>query len=357
VRSLWSAAWKKGKTWNPITGCTRVSAGCDHCYAYTLTKRLAGMGQEKYKGLCGKGHFNGVIKTHDDALSIPLRRKKPTTWFVNSMSDLFHEGVPFEFVDKVFAIMALCPQHTFQILTKRPERVAEYLRDRDWCEAANWAHDKFIRRLDGPLYLAGEIVPPLPNVWLGTSVENQEAADARIPHLLRCPAAVRFLSLEPLLGEIDFGDGTEYGPNSAECGGCGWCGDPDFTKGEYHCPRCGPGSEGFMWDSNLSMIHWVITGGESGPGARPCNVDWIRNIIKQCKDAGVACFVKQLGRLVLDHHAGCHVADDLPAFPMPVSVIAPANNLLDGVGYKLNHPKGGDPAEWPEDLRVREMPT
>jgi len=113
-------------TWNPVTGCTRVSAGCDMCYAVPMTRRLASMGQKKYQGLVGKGHFNGVVRCHEDALSIPLRWRKPRMVFVNSMSDLFHRDVPFDFIDKVFAVMALCPQHTFQCLSKRPDRMVEY---------------------------------------------------------------------------------------------------------------------------------------------------------------------------------------------------------------------------------------
>ena len=268
--------------WNPVTGCSAVSDGCKNCYAATMTGRLAGMkhSKAKYAGLLNSsGHFNGTVRCHEDVLDKPLNRRKPTTYFVNSMSDLFHAGVPFEFIDKVFAVMmALCPQHTFQILTKRPERMAEYL----------YWHGQFTE--DGG---------PLPNVWLGTSVENQQAADERIPHLLKCPAAVRFLSIEPLLGAIDF----LYGPQA-------W---------------------GLLTD-----IDWAIIGGESGSGARPCNVAWIRSLIDQCKAAGVPAFVKQLGKV--------------PYWAEHRGVAKTIHEL------RLKHPKGGDMSEWPEDLRVREMP-
>jgi protein gp37 len=200
--------------------------------------------------------------------------------FVNSMSDLFHEAVPFEFVNEVFAVMSMTPQHTYQILTKRPERMAKYM-----------------------LLRMGR--RPLPNVWLGTSVENQTTADERIPHLLRCPAAVRFLSCEPLLGPISF---------SVKC-------PPEYQPHIRH-----------------DRIGWVITGGESGPGARPCNVEWIRSIVLRCKAAQVPVFVKQLGAKPYD-----------PSWH--------GNGTTTGSAMNLNDSKGGDPDEWSDDLRVREMPV
>jgi len=257
-------------TWNPVTGCTRASAGCDNCYAVTMTKRLEAMGQEKYSGLVniGKNHFNGVVKCHEDELLKPLGWRKPRRVFVNSMSDLFHKEVPFAFIDKVFAVMALCPQHTFQVLTKRPERMAEYLvKDRrpDWAWQVKgdlcpkgW-RERHIPAVDGPL----------PNVWLGTSVEDQKAADERIPHLLRCPAAVRFLSCEPLIGPISLEE---------------WDGDihPDA---EYEC----------MSAYKPGPLDWVIAGGESGPNARPMHPDWARSLRDQCQASGVPFFFKQWG--------------------------------------------------------------
>ncbi len=258
-------------TWNPVVGCTRVHAGCDHCYAVTMTHRLAEMGQAKYAGLTvlnpeGDRHFNGVVRCVPEAMPIPLGWKKPRRVFVNSMSDLFHKSVPFEFIDKVFAVMALCPQHTFQVLTKRPERMAEYLntgggegKTRDLQVIANTL--LFTRPLGWERWLG---VWPLPNVWLGTSPCDQPTAADSIPHLLRCPAAVRCLSCEPLIGPID------------------------FSK-EWDRPS-GHGSATLLGD-----LDWVIVGGESGPNARPCDVAWIRSIIAQCKVAGVPCFVKQLG--------------------------------------------------------------
>lgn len=250
-----SIEWTEA-TWNPVTGCTRVSRGCDNCYAVTMTRRLAAMGQEKYQDLInpGKGHFNGRIKLHEDALSIPLKRRKPTTYFVNSMSDLFHKDVPFAFVDRVFAVMALCPQHTFQILTKRPERMAEYITGQGGVyhvqgriQAGMFAHASQFPKWEWPL----------PNVWLGTSVEDQDAANERIPHLLRCPAAIRFLSCEPLLGPVDLTQIT------------------------------------IPYDSARPEIDWVIVGAESGRGARPMNLDWVRALRDQCHMAGMPLFFKQ----------------------------------------------------------------
>lgn len=261
------------QTWNPVTGCTKVSAGCKHCYAETIQERFH-----------GRGSF-GTIECHDDRLSIPLRRRKPTMYFVNSMSDLFHESVPFEFIDKVFAVMALCPQHTFQVLTKRPERMVEYTARGDIIDAVTQM---------GGLEVEGAM--PLRNVWLGTSVENQETADERIPHLLGCPEAVRFLSIEPMLERIVF-----RGP------GCPWC----FGRGEMPVPPQTPCPQCFS-------IGWGIFGCESGPKRRPCEPDWVRFGAAQFAAAGIPYFIKQLS-----------------------------------INNKVSH----DPSEWPADLRVREWPS
>lgn len=292
------------ETWNPVTGCTRVSAGCDNCYAARMTKRLAAMGQEKYQGLYGNGHFNGQIKLHEDALNRPLIWRKPRMVFVNSMSDLFHKDVPFEFIDKVFASMAVTPFHTFQVLTKRPERMAEYLVDaqnRVWEAMMQWDH--FVQK-NCPhriWHVRQGKCWPLENVWLGTSVENQATADERIPPFRKCPAAVRFLSCEPLLESVDL-----------------------FP---------------------LMNIDWIIIGGESGHNARKCDIDWIRGLLRQCRTNDIPCFVKQLGARPYDSTFQTgemrHVKDKIDG----------KHNLI-----VLNSIKGGDPDEWPEDLRVREFP-
>ncbi|WP_416906212.1 DUF5131 family protein [Micromonospora echinospora] len=200
------------ETWNPTTGCDRISAGCDNCYAATLAKRLKGMGSAKYQ-TDGDPRTSGPgfgVAVHPDTLDAPLRWRQPKRIFVNSMSDLFHARVPREFVGKVFAVMAATPQHTYQVLTKRPDRMARILNDLAWRSSVYLRESTLDLR--GP---AREIPPwPLPNVWLGTSVEDQRAADLRIPALLDTPAAVRWLSCEPLLGPVDLGGWLP-------CGRCG----------------------------------------------------------------------------------------------------------------------------------------
>jgi protein gp37 len=202
-------------TWNPVTGCSKVSTGCKHCYAERLAHRLQAMGSVRYR--------NGFAVTlHPAVLDLPQRWRRPRMIFVNSMSDLFHESVPPEFIQRVFATMRDCPQHTFQVLTKRSARL------RDLAPHLDWA----------------------PNIWMGVSVENRRVIH-RIHDLQAVPAYVRFLSCEPLLGPLD--------------------------------------------DLPLDGIHWVIVGGESGPGARPMQAAWVRAIRDQCRRAHVPFFFKQWG--------------------------------------------------------------
>ncbi|MEV7471744.1 phage Gp37/Gp68 family protein [Streptomyces kronopolitis] len=211
-------------TWNPTTGCDRVSKGCDHCYALTLAKRLKAMGSAKYQ-TDGDPRTSGPgfgLAVHEDALSVPYGWKAPRTVFVNSMSDLFHARVPLDFVRRVFAVMADTPQHTYQVLTKRARRLRQ-----------------IADRLEWP-----------PNVWMGVSVETSEEL-ARVDDLRQVPAKVRFLSCEPLLGPL---------------GGL-----------------------------DLDGIDWVIAGGESGPGHRPLEEDWVTGIRDACAAAQVAFFFKQWG--------------------------------------------------------------
>lgn len=294
------------RTWNPVRGCSVVSPGCVNCYAMKQAHRFSGDGRA-YHGLTKQTkvgpQWTGKIRTVPDALDEPLSWRQPARVFVNSMSDLFHEGVPDEFIADVFCMMALSKKHTFQVLTKRPQRMREWVRE----HTSN--HGKLIQtiRLKNRPWVSAESWPmPLPNVWLGVSCEDQQRADERIPLLLQTPAAVRFVSAEPLLGPVDIGCYI----------------DPDV-------------------DDPLPALDWVIVGGESGPGARPCHVEWVRSIVGQCQAANVATFVKQLGARVMEP---------------PPGPPAPIDRLVKGWRRLLTDSKGGDPSEWPEDLRVREFP-
>lgn len=249
-------AWTQ-ETWNPVLGCSEVGPECYYCYAKRMTHRLGKMGQAAYTGLTildQKGvQWTGELRLLPERLQQPYDWKKPRLVFVNSMSDLFHEEVPLEFIQRVFAVMRDNPQHRFQVLTKRSGRLAKLSKEIDWPG----------------------------NVWIGVSVGIAKTKK-RIDHLRNVNTPNRFLSLEPLLGDL----------------------------GEL----------------DLSGIGWVILGGESGGGARPCDVKWIRKILSQGQEQGVPSFLKQLGR-------------------NPV-----------GLRKLPEHPKGGDPSEWPCDLRVRQYP-
>jgi protein gp37 len=302
------------EVWNPTTGCDRISPGCDNCYALGMAKRLKAMGQAKYQ-TDGDARTSGPgfgIATHADALTEPLRWKKPRKVFVNSMSDLFHARVPREFIARAFAVMAATPQHTYQILTKRPDRAARILTDLCTCgngcvpgthfrSAMEWAATSH-----SPTYVPGlehgiyhRTGWPLPNVWIGTSVENQKYADLRIPALVETPAAVRFLSCEPLLGPVDL---TAWMPTGRVSWRCQSPGCRRFSSGPLQqcCPDCG--AEGLWTGShtgngrpNEQPIGWVIAGGESGPRARAVHPDWLRSLRDQAVAADVPFFFKQFG--------------------------------------------------------------
>ncbi len=324
-------------TWNPVTGCSKVSPGCKNCYAEHDWPRLSKNPKSPYFGRA----FTDV-RCHPDRLADPDRWRKPRRVFVNSMSDLFHEAVPDDFLDKVFSTMQFNSAHTFQILTKRPERMRDYL----LAFQPSSPRDGYVTRggkLSNDL-ARGEVCfhPgkwPLPNVHLGVSVENQETADERIPILLHAPAAVRFVSVEPLLEAMNL---NRVGGAVRRTNGYGdrWIEFDALTGWEPQ--RHAKPERPENWDtvrydscSHPEKINWVIVGGESGPNARPCNIDWIRDIVRQCRAASVPPFVKQLGS-------------------MP---IAPYPGWSDGKILKLRDRKGGDPAEWPEDLRnAREFP-
>jgi protein gp37 len=294
------------ETWNPLRGCSRKSQGCVHCYAEPIAARFSGKGQP-YEGLAHfvtrpdgsrEARWTGKVAMADDrVVTQPLRWRNPRMIFVNSMSDLFHEDVPDEWIDRVFAVMALAPQHTFQILTKRPERMRTYFTDYARQGGAGpiagwhiWRINQEIDRLV-PMRTEASIAArqknagghPLPNVWLGVSTEDQATADERIPILLDTPAAVRWISAEPLLGPIDLRN-----MEAVASGRRGWSALAD--------PR--PGH---------ATLDWVIVGGESGPHARPMHPDWARSLRDQCQEAarsgatgeagkaGVPFFFKQWG--------------------------------------------------------------
>lgn len=245
-------------TWSPTVGCTKVSPGCDHCYAERITERFH-----------GKGSF-AVVKLHHDRLDAPLRWRKPRRVFVDSMSDLFHDAVPDEFIARVWAVMAATPQHTYQILTKRHGRMRSLLNSDQFRERAFLATNLDTGELHGSRW-------PIPNCWLGVSVEDQKRADLRIPALIDTPAAVRFLSCEPLLGPTDLSGWFD----TPLCCGCG------DNHGSGCCSMC--------MRPEPSGIDWCIVGGESGPGARPMNPDWARSLRDQCQSAGVPFLFKQWG--------------------------------------------------------------
>lgn len=262
-------------TWNPVRGCSRVSEGCRNCYAEAQAARIVRMGKGRptpYDGIVklvdGRPRWTGRVVLDPAKLAEPLRWKAPRRIFVNSMSDLFHESLTNEQIAAVFGVMAAAPQHTFQILTKRARRMREWF---EWLRnqsdpfpagALDFLDDVATDELAGHydcchLNLMATCRWPLPNVWLGVSVENQDAADERIPELLATPAAVRFLSCEPLLGPVVV---------------------------PRHDQSMGP---------SYSPLDWVIAGCESGPGARPCDVAWLRSLRDQCVAAAVPFFLKQ----------------------------------------------------------------
>ena len=281
------------ETWNVATGCSRVSDGCDNCYAMRQARRFDGMGHG-YDGTTRNKDgvdWTGQINLHPDRLEEPLRWQKPRRVFVCSMGDLFHPAVSFDFIDRVFAVMALAKEHTFQVLTKRPERMLNYLSD------CNHVGVGLGDRISNGIAAAADVPPkeirarwPLPNLWLGTSCENQETADERIPHLLKCPAAIHFLSAEPLLGSIDL--------NNVEASAAQLFGDSEVlaTGESLPAPEMAETFNTLGDQSEFPMgLDWVIAGGESGHGARPMHPDWVRSLRDQCADAGVAFFFKQWG--------------------------------------------------------------
>jgi protein gp37 len=261
-------------TWNPVTGCTPVSPGCANCYARRMALRLQAMGQPRYRD-------GFEPRFHPGALAEPLNWRKPRRVFVCSMGDLFHEQVTFEQIAQVFAVMLLCKRHTFQVCTKRPERSLEFY---NWLDGPTGKEAWFravVSAPDGGVESWSTYTWPPPNVHLLVSCEDQRRAIERIHILLKCPAAVRGVSLEPLLGPINL------------------CAVPD-DKCRF--------AEFSARATILADLDWVIVGGESGPGARECQVGWIRQIVDDCASAGVPCFVKQLGSNLVNGLTGKRVS-------------------------------------------------
>lgn len=275
-------------TWNPVRGCTKVSPGCKHCYAETFA--------ERFRGVTGHPYEQGFDpRTVPGSLDIPLRWRRPRRIFVNSMSDLFMDEVPDSYVLSVADVIRRAGNlhgHTFQTLTKRADRQRALLSRLRWTGAALDLSDE-----------PGARAAPLMSFWwVGVSVEDKRFGVPRIAHLRATPAAVRFLSIEPLLEDLGALD--------------------------------------------LSGIHWVIIGGESGSGARPMHLDWARSIVTQCRAAKVPVFVKQLGAAAIDERNGVAGARlHVPREGLPL------------VKLRLKSAKGKDPAEWPADLQIREMPA
>lgn len=290
------------RTWNPTRGCARVSPGCVNCYAERQAIRHAGKG-DHYEGLVKSvnGHptWTGRLRMVPTRYEEPLKWKKPSMVFVDSMSDLFHKDVPRMVLDRLFEVMAVAAWHKFQILTKRARRMREYLTN---TPPPCWTPE------------------PPKNIWLGVSCEDQERADERIPELLATPAAVRFVSYEPALGPLDFNAladavDTSYNLNA--------------LSGLRECPF---GATVTRFTG--TKLDWVIVGGESGPGARQFDMGWVESVLKQCRAAKVPCFVKQMG----------------------ANVVGPHPNSVNQTTWSFTDRKGGTPAEWPEHLRVREWP-
>lgn len=300
-----------GEVWNPTVGCSRVSPGCEHCYA----ERIAHRGMiERHRGLTELGRkgprWNGTVRFVPEALALPGSWRKPRhRVFVDSMSDLFHEAVSNKQIAAVFGAMASAPTSTFLLLTKRPERALRWF-DWAWHESAG---DPISMVIDEAHRLGGWPAPwpaalpgwPLRGVGVGVSVEDEQRARERLPMLAGIDASMRFVSYEPALEEVDFTTGVSW------------------------------------------PIDWLIVGGESGPGARPFAIEWAHRTVARARAAGIPVFVKQLG--------SCTVTEER-AFSSDEEARAAGHTSRWGWTYPWRHGKGGDPMEWPEQLRVRELP-
>lgn len=305
-------------TFNPWRGCSKVSPGCAHCYAEKTAKRnpavLGTWGIDGTRVVASESYWIQPLRWNSAAAKAGVRRRV----FCASLADVF-EARPdlISPRQRLFELIRETPNLDWLLLTKRPESVIQL-----WPLYKGWS----------------TIEPPIPNLWLGASVEDQQRADERIPLLLQTPAVVRFLSVEPLLGPVDLTRITRRLSMASTV--CGSCLQTAPDSGRFSAVLLGE-----------RPIDWVIVGGESGQKARPCDIAWIRSIVRQCREAGVACFVKQLGSNVEAND----LIDAADYFPGDVRLSRGSSDFVARV--HLRHPKGGDPAEWPEDIRVRAFPN
>lgn len=343
--SATSIQWTE-RVWNPLRGCSRISPGCEHCYAEGIAVRFSGPGLP-FEGYATRGKgWTRKVSLLTDKLIEPMRWKTPSTIFVNSMSDLFHEAVPFEDIAAIFGVMAACPQHTFQVLTKRADRMLEFFA---WvaqlgCDPWTEVHAAALSLEDGD----GDVHTrspqasgrpwPLPNVHLGVSIENQRYAELRIALLLRCPAAVRWVSAEPLLGPLNLrqiavvdGRYTHVEVYVDALHGTEWRAATGRNHPTAHADAGAP--------ERCPRLDWVVCGGESGRGARPFDLGWARAIRDDCAAAGVPFFMKQLGAAPFDQ------------------LVMHEGRPVGGVRLLLKDKHGGSMTEWDADLRVRQWPA
>jgi protein gp37 len=326
--------------------CEKVSPGCTHCYASTWNTRVRPSGTK----LIGTGLAFDVRNRDrveffldESKLDDVLRRKLPTTWFWCDMTDLFGDWVPDEWIDRCYAVMALTPHHTHQILTKRARRMREYFTAADLYDRVLSAASD-IRAKRPRLTSIGISDPALhPPRWIhkGVSAEDQPSANERIPELMMTPSAVRFISGEPLLGAVSLKSIRWETP------GCGGPAFVDVLHGTF-CTIAG-------YDLQGPRLDWVIVGGESGSKARPCAMDWIEDVVRQCQAASVPVFVKQLGAYVVSEERTAPV-EMMSGPPEAYRHHRAPNGEVWAWRAGLKDRKGGDPEEWPEELRVRQMP-
>ena len=350
-------------TWNPTTGCDRVSPGCDRCYALSLAARhrvnpkMIEVGKYQRDGHWRTSGPGFGVDVRPDVLDQPLRWTRPRMIFVNSMSDLFHKDIPDDYVADVFAVMALAKWHTFQLLTKRHARMRSLLTSRDFQRMVGekiktrWDKDARVRERTGWMWNVDGSLPkwPLPNLWLGVSVEDETWAQRRIPYLLDTPAVLRFLSMEPLLGPVQLDMLVLPSPSAEDTPRAhGWDPKSEASPGAHNVftdewwPAEGdPARE---YNNRVvgrfgATIDWVIVGGESGKDARPMKTDWVRSLRDQCRNHGVPYFFKQWGAHVpygqmtpeafsqyVIRHRGKGLDANAPVKMTPRS----ASNLIDG---------------------------